>query len=173
MFSKFGAVVLTSVALAFLSGCGMEMRVVAHSTETNKQWFGDMGITGHLNKVTVATGSRVQKLSIAGDGNTVFVEDNVTLSKVEIFGENNHISVPERLIIRDSIFGKGNVIERRPRVIDAARPTRTRIMSLPENQVQPDATETPADQNPSNAQPSSGDGTAPNSPAPAGDDSGE
>lgn len=173
MFAKFGAVVFTGVALAFLSGCGMEMRVVAHRTDTNKQWFGDMGITGHQNKVTVAAGSRVEKLSIIGDGNTVFVEDNVTLSKVEVWGERNSISIPERLIIRDSLFGKGNIIERRPRVLDHTRPTKTRTMSVPEDQVQPDAADTPAGNTPANEQPSSGEGAAPNSPAPEGDGTGE
>lgn len=133
MYGKMGAVLLAGVVLALSGGCGMEQRVVAHRTETNKQWFGDMGITGHLNKVRVDAGSRVEKMSIIGDGNEVYVEDNVTLSKIEIFGERNVVSIPERLVVRDSIVGKGNTIERRPREIDNTRTPKTREMSVPEH----------------------------------------
>ncbi|MFN0138327.1 MAG: hypothetical protein ACKVS9_19665 [Phycisphaerae bacterium] len=173
MLAKFGAVVLTGMALVLGSGCGMEMRVVAHRTETNKQWFGDMGITGHQNKVTIANGSRVQTLSIIGDGNELLVEDNCTLSKIEIFGENNRVSIPERLIIRDSIVGKGNTIERRPRVIDNSRPTPTRSMSVPEDQVPAGTSDAPIGGENSNTPPASDTSPAPSSPAPSGDGTGE
>jgi len=96
-----------------ITGCASNS-IVGDELAHQDDWFGDLGITGHVNKVTVQGDSRLTRLSIIGDANTVVVDDGATLGKIEIFGENNSISVPAGLVVRESILGKGNEIIRRP-----------------------------------------------------------
>lgn len=114
MNRMIGAVVLAAMMTA-ACGCSATSHMVAHRTVTNKQWFGDAGVTGHLNNVIVQAGSHVTKFSIIGDGNKVYFEEGTTLGKIEIWGENNVISVPAVLYVRDSRVGHGNIVEHRAR----------------------------------------------------------
>jgi hypothetical protein len=108
-----GAWVLVIGSLLACSGCTSTNRIVGREGVHAGDWYGELGITGHVNQVTVKSGSRLDKLSIIGDLNKVFVEDRVVLAKVEVWGENNEISVPEWLIVRDYRVGKNNRIVRR------------------------------------------------------------
>jgi hypothetical protein len=104
---------LTAAVLVAVTGCASTNRIVGHKLKEVGHWYGELGITGHLNEVTVRSQSRLTTLSIIGDGNTVVVEDRSTLAKIEIWGGNNTISIPDNLVVRVSQVGKGNQIIRR------------------------------------------------------------
>ncbi len=104
-----------AVALAALSGCGgPSNRIVGNRLERSGQWFGDLGVTGHLNKVTIENGSRIRKLSIVGNANEVALQDDVTCGKIEVWGADNVVIVPDDLILRDNQVGHRSRIVRRP-----------------------------------------------------------
>jgi hypothetical protein len=105
-----------SVALTVLAatGCASANRIVGHNLKEVGQWYGELGVTGHLNEITIRSGSRLTKLSIIGDANHVVVEDQTTLGKIEVWGSNNTISIPEDLVVRVNQVGKGTQIVRRP-----------------------------------------------------------
>lgn len=107
-----GIVLIGVVAL--MTGCSN--RVVGHRGIHASVWNGHLGVTGHLNQVTIQKGSRLDKLSVIGDGNDIKVEEQVTLGKLEIWGENNTISIPDRLLIREDRIGKRNSLVRRKTV---------------------------------------------------------
>ncbi|MFQ5806034.1 MAG: hypothetical protein ACE5I3_06255 [Phycisphaerae bacterium] len=108
---------LTTLAATMVlaaTGCASN-RIVGHNLKQVGRWYGELGITGHLNEITVQSRSRLTKLSIIGDANHVVVEDHATLGKIEIWGENNTVSVPGYLVVRSNQVGKGTRIIRRPR----------------------------------------------------------
>lgn len=106
-------IVVAALVLMGASGCSSTNRIVGHYLTQTGHWYGELGITGNINNVTVQTGSTLTKLSIIGDGNKVDVEDRVTLGKIEIWGERNTVSIPEYLVVRVAAFGVGNQIIRR------------------------------------------------------------
>ncbi len=116
---------VASLLLLFgASGCVASNRIVGHKIQQDGAWYGEFGITGHLNEITVLSGSRLQKLSVIGDGNFVVVQDGVTLGKIEIWGENNFVSVPTDLIVRKNISGsKSLVVPRAPGEPPPRRPS--------------------------------------------------
>lgn len=112
MSKRQASVVLAGLGLS-VAGCASNA-IVGHQLTQRDHWYGQLGITGHLNKVTVLRDSRLTRLSIIGDANTVTVEDDATLGKIEIWGQNNTVSIPASLVVRESVVGKGNQIIRRP-----------------------------------------------------------
>jgi len=118
------ATAVLAVVLLMLAGCASNAIVGNQLTQEN-HWYGELGISGHLNKLTVLGDSRLTRLSVIGDANTIVVQDDATLAKIEICGKNNTISVPENLVIRESIWGEGNRVVRRPvswKVAEEAQP---------------------------------------------------
>jgi hypothetical protein len=111
--SRALATTVVPVALLMFAGCASNA-IIGDQLTQEDQWYGELGVTGHLNKLTVLGESQLTRLSVIGDANTIVVQDDATLAKIEIFGENNTISVPENLVIRESILGKGNQVIRRP-----------------------------------------------------------
>lgn len=114
---KLGAAWMLMGCAALLAGCNAisgDNRLVGNRMTRGDQWYGEFGILGHSNDVTIQRGSRITILKIAGDGNGVTVEDGVSCAKIEIWGSQNTVSVPETLVVRDSIFGQKNRIVRRP-----------------------------------------------------------
>jgi len=94
-------------------GCSSN-RIIGHNLKQVGRWWGELGITGHLNEITVQSGSRLTKLSIIGDANQVVIEEHATLGKIEVWGGNNTVSIPEHLVVRMNQVGKGTRIIRRP-----------------------------------------------------------
>jgi hypothetical protein len=109
---KTSLIGLAAVVLLAATGCGN--RIVGHNLKEEGHWYGELGITGHLNEVTIKSRSELTKLSIIGDANHVIVEDRTVLGKIEVWGENNTISIPERLVVRINQWGKGTQVIRRP-----------------------------------------------------------
>lgn len=70
--------------------------------------YGDVGITGEDNELTVKSGSEVHKLSIMGEDIRVIVEDGALLEKVEIVGEDNEVRYPAGMLIEYSELGESN-----------------------------------------------------------------
>ena len=103
-------------------GCTSTQRIAQSNGNVDAKWFGELGITGHINTVRMQPGSKLDKLSIIGDGNKVFVDDHVILAKIEIFGGNNEVSIPRTLIVREYIVGHGSYIVRRDPIIPAIQP---------------------------------------------------
>ncbi len=105
---------LATAALLLAAGCTSDNRIVGDQVIQSGNWYGEFGIVGHLNEIEILGDSRLTKLKIAGDGNKISVADGVPLGKIEIWGGNNIVSIPADLDIRDSVWGKGNQIIRRP-----------------------------------------------------------
>ena len=104
---------LTLLALTLpLAGCLASNRIVGNNIVQAGDWYGELGITGHLNQITVQAPSDLTKLSVIGDANVVNVMPHVTLGKVEVWGQRNKIYIPARLIIRSHIIGDGSEIIR-------------------------------------------------------------
>ncbi len=94
------------------TGCAPTPRVGNGITATERV-FGDYGITGHNNNLTVVRGSKITKLSIIGDNNTINVEDGVTLYRIEFWGKNNTVIVPDtQFIYRTTEVGANQIIRR-------------------------------------------------------------
>ena len=108
---KLAATGLALMVLASVSGCASTALIGDKTTHTGR-YHGSVGITGHLNELTIEPGSRLTKLSILGDGNVVHIDPDATLAKIDIFGGNNRIYVPENLIVRFDQVGRGNRIIR-------------------------------------------------------------
>jgi len=100
-------------ALLLVGGCAVNA-TVGHQSTRSGVWFGDLGVTGHGNNLTVQRGSRLHKISFIGDNNTVTCEDDVLVSHIEFWGSNNTITIPAGLLIRVTEVGKGNTVIRRP-----------------------------------------------------------
>jgi hypothetical protein len=111
--SRTSLTALAATVLLAATGCTSN-RIVGHRLTQVGSWFGELGITGHLNEITIQAPSRMTKLSIIGDANKIVIEDRSTLAKIEIWGENNTISIPQHLVVRVNQWGKGNQIIRRP-----------------------------------------------------------
>jgi hypothetical protein len=86
--------------------------MVGHNMVMSQQYFGDVGITGHGNNLTVLPGSRLHKLSLIGDNNTITLQDDVTVWKIEFWGKGNTVSVPEYLSVRTNDVGANQIIRR-------------------------------------------------------------
>ncbi|RMF74193.1 MAG: hypothetical protein D6744_14750, partial [Planctomycetota bacterium] len=99
-------------ALCVATSVGCSNRIVGNNITQANTWQGELGITGHLNNITIKNGSNITKLSVIGDANKVHVEDRVTLGKVEVWGQRNKIYIPDYLVIRESIVGNGSEVVR-------------------------------------------------------------
>ncbi len=94
------------------TGCAHNA-IVANNAMRVGVFYGDVGVKGDANNVTIMRGSRVPKLSILGNQNMVTVEEGVTLAHVEFWGLDNTVSIPETLTIRITEMGRGHQIIRR------------------------------------------------------------
>jgi hypothetical protein len=104
-------VALSAGLLVAGTGCASNP-IVGQASQRSEQYFGDVGITGHGNSLTILPGSRILKLSIIGNDNTITVEDNVTIYRIEFWGKNNTISIPDYLSIRTNDVGSNQIIRR-------------------------------------------------------------
>lgn len=102
-----------SVAVLLSVGCTSTQRIAQSNGSYEAKYFGELGVTGHVNTVTIQRGSKLDKLSIIGDGNKIFVDDHVVLAKIEIWGGDNEVSIPRTLIVREYIVGQRSAIVRR------------------------------------------------------------
>jgi hypothetical protein len=117
-------VVLAGLLVAAGTGCAANPVVGTRGNVQAQQYFGDVGVTGHNQNVTLLTGSRVRKLSILGDRNTVTVQDEVTIYRVEFWGSGNTISIPEHLSLRVDDIGNNQILRRPREVSMTPEPTR-------------------------------------------------
>ena len=120
--------------LLLSTGCAHNA-LVGDNTVRVGVYFGDYGIKGDGNDVTILSDSRLTKVSFWGNNNTVTVELGVTLPHVEFWGRNNTISVPECLMIRTTEVGEGNKVILRPvtrKVIVEGERTYVPMAPLPE-----------------------------------------
>mgnify|MGYP001436812360 CR=1 FL=1 len=93
-------------------GCAVNPSV-GTGISTAQKYFGDLGVQGHNQNVTVLKGSRVTKLSIIGNNNTVTVEDGASIYRVEFWGNGNTVIVPENLwLIRTNNVGTNQLVRR-------------------------------------------------------------
>ena len=127
--TRFSLIALTTVVLLTATGCSSTNRIVGHQLTQVGHWYGELGITGHGNNLTVQSGSRLTKLSIIGDGNTVTVRERCSLGKIELWGDNNTVNIPEYLVVRIAQVGPGNKIIRIPAGMTIpAEPTQPPVM---------------------------------------------
>ncbi|MFH1746822.1 MAG: hypothetical protein ABIG44_07225 [Planctomycetota bacterium] len=109
--SKIVLAILTLGVATLVTGCAHNS-VVAHESTRVGTFFGDLGITGHNNNLTVLHGSRLNKISFIGDNNTVMIEEGVTLGQIEFWGINNTVNLPESLMVRLTEVGRDNKVIR-------------------------------------------------------------
>lgn len=105
---------LAALALGLVVAAGgcAQNATIGDAGEKAGVFFGDVGITGHGNTLTIQRGSRVWKLSIIGDNNRVTVEEDVTLNRIEFWGNGNVVSVPDYLVFRTTEVGSNQIIRR-------------------------------------------------------------
>ena len=104
---------LCTIVLACSPGCARHV-IVAHNSTESAVMYGTVRIVGHHNDVTIEDFSRIEKLSIIGDGNTVFVEDNVYLVRtIEFWGNENVVSLPQKLTVAVRQVGVNRIVVRR------------------------------------------------------------
>lgn len=101
---------LCLLTLGLASGCINNNRIVASRVSQANTWYGELGITGHGNDITIQSGSDLTRLSIIGDFNKVRVEPRSTLGKIEIWGKDCKVYVPARMVIRKNVVGHGSEI---------------------------------------------------------------
>ena len=111
--TRISLIALAAAGLLAATGCTSANRVVGNNLIQVGHWYGELGITGHHNKITVRAQSRITKLSILGSGNEVTVEDHATLGKIEIWGADNTVSIPAHLVVRINQCGDGSRVVRR------------------------------------------------------------
>jgi len=111
--TRTALIAMGAAALLAASGCSSTNRIVGHNLIQTGHWYGELGITGDSNNITVETGSRLTKLSVLGDGNTVTVEEHCSVGKIELWGENNTVNIPDYMVVRIAQWGPENQIVRR------------------------------------------------------------
>ncbi|MBN2448467.1 MAG: hypothetical protein JXO22_17200 [Phycisphaerae bacterium] len=96
-----------------VSGCASGTSRWSHGAAHCGQFFGDAGITGNDNVVTIQRWSRMSKLSITGDNNEITLEDHVRVPLIEVWGSGNTVSIPHDMIVRFNQVGQSNrLVER-------------------------------------------------------------
>jgi hypothetical protein len=111
--NKFALIAVGIAALLAATGCASTNRIVGHNLAQTGHWYGELGITGDGNRITVESGSRLTKLSVLGDSNIVNVEDRCALGKIEMWGEGNTVHVSDYLVVRVAQWGQQNQVIRR------------------------------------------------------------
>jgi len=111
--TRTALIALAAAGLLAATGCTSANRIVGNNLTQVGSWYGELGITGHYNKITVLPNSRLTKLSILGSGNELIVDDHVTLGKIEIWGADNTVSIPASLVVRVNQVGDGSRVVRR------------------------------------------------------------
>lgn len=155
MRTRVGLLVTCGAILA-LCGCAGNS-VIAHKTTRAAKWYGDVGITGHQNVLTIEKNSLVFELSIMGDNNEVIVEDGASLAKIEIWGSNNTVTLPDGMHPKYRSVGDNNKVQNR------VAPWRTGADTDP-TYIPPDAANSPSN-TPANPPPAE----KPQNPPPADD----
>lgn len=112
MRTRVGLFALCGVAMVLCGCAGNSM--ISHKTVRSARWYGDVGITGHQNIVTIEKESLVFELSIMGDNNEITVEDGASLAKIEIWGSSNTISLPAGMHPKYRNIGDNNKVTNRP-----------------------------------------------------------
>ena len=97
--------------LLTVTGCASNP-LVGSNGAGSRQYFGDVGVVGHNNVLTVEKGSKVPHLSIQGNGNTVTVEDGAWVDRVEFWGNGNTVSLPNDILVRGTQIGSNTIVRR-------------------------------------------------------------
>ena len=118
MKTTLSAAVIFGVAL-LCSGCASGTSLWSHGAVRSGQFFGDAGISGNNNVVTIQKWSRMNKLSIYGDNNEVTLENRVRVPLIEVWGSGNTVSIPYDMIVQFNQAGRNNrLVERVSRPLD-------------------------------------------------------
>jgi hypothetical protein len=97
-----------------------------------QQYFGELGIVGAGNTVTVQAGSVVAWLVVNGSNNKVTIEDGVEVAKIKVSGAGNVVSYPAGQQVELLPSDTGNEIFARPAGAPAsAAPAETRAPHPP------------------------------------------
>ncbi len=134
-------IVFLSALILCAAGCA-PTGIIAHGTTRTGEFFGDTGITGNSNVVTIEKWSRLCKLSIIGNQNEVFIEEGVRIPRIEVFGNDNVVSIPHGLVVQFNHFGNRNRLVERERSMTQVPPRETMIIVGPSLPVQPAPTTT-------------------------------
>lgn len=103
-------VALAAALVLLSSGCVSSNRIVANRVVQSNTWYGELGITGVGNDITVQRGSDLTRLSIIGDFNRVRIEPRSTCGKIEIWGKECQVFVPAGMVIRKNVVGHGSEV---------------------------------------------------------------
>ncbi len=109
----FAILAWTAGLLVFTAGCAVNS-IVGHGAMGVGPYFGNVGMVGHNQTVTISRGSKVPKLSIQGNNCNVTVEDDAWVGKVEFLGNGNTVSIPADLLIGCTQIGANTIIRRPP-----------------------------------------------------------
>lgn len=109
--ARFVMSVFAMGLLVLAAGCAANAIVGNQATGVGP-YYGDVGMVGHSQVVTISRGSRVSKLSIQGDNCNVTVDDDAIVGKIEFFGHGSTVSIPEDLVLRATQVGANTIIRR-------------------------------------------------------------
>lgn len=98
--------------LMLATGCA-ETDIRGDQVKRSGDFYESLRFRGNGGQITISAKSRIDKLSIIGNDNTFVVEEGATLGKIEIWGQNNTVSIPDQLMVRESVIGEGSQIIRR------------------------------------------------------------
>jgi hypothetical protein len=148
--TRTALIATAAAALLAAAGCSSTNRIVGHNLTQAGHWYGELGITGDRNNITVQAGSRLTKLSVLGDGNTVTVEERCSLGKIELWGQENTVTVPDYLVVRIAQWGPANQVIRceAGAAVPMLQLAADRAAEIPEQpiQVNPTPIDEPADE---------------------------
>jgi hypothetical protein len=98
--------------LMLATGCA-ETVIRGDQVKRSGDFYESLRFYTNGGQITISAKSRIDKLSIIGNDNTFVVEEGATLGKIEIWGQNNTVSIPDQLMVRESVIGEGSQIIRR------------------------------------------------------------
>lgn len=101
-----------TIGLLVVTGCAHNA-IITHNSARVDEFYGDLGITGDGNNITVRRLSRINKISFIGCENTVTVEEGALVNQIEFWGCDNVVYIPETLMVRLTEVGKRNQVIRR------------------------------------------------------------
>ena len=106
-----------TIGLLLATGCAHNA-IVTHNSARVDEFYGDLGITGDGNNITVRRLSRINKISFIGCENTVTVEKGALVNQIEFWGCDNVVNIPETLMVRLTEVGKRNQVIRRQTTLE-------------------------------------------------------
>lgn len=99
------------IALAImLAGCNTTY-LTSSGSRYSGVYYGELGLKGEDNELTLLDGTDLTKLSVMGKDNRVVVRPGANVMKVEIVGEDNRVECPAGMSVEYTEIGEDNELK--------------------------------------------------------------